>query len=190
MIHLRIGDILPPPIPPRGPQAGLTDPAWYGLLTPPSREDAAIDWLGKHGVECWTPTEGVPRKDPQRRTIMVQRRIVPRFLFARFTGWPQWDVLFDSRKVSGFIGVAGEPRPIREAELMGMASVPERIAEIRRREEEARRIHPGDMVTILDWDGWEMVVQAVTGAMAEVLVPFFGGERIVEVELGRLEKLR
>ena len=186
-----IGDVFPAPIPPRGPQSGLlSNPAWYGLLTPPSKEDAASDWLGKHGVECWTPTELVPRKDLQRRTILAQRRILPRFLFARFTGRPQWDILLDSRKVSGWIAVEGQPRPIRESEMMGMASVPERIAEIRRREAEARRVRAGDRVMILDGAmmGWELVAKEVDGIMADLLSPLMG-ERIIRVELSRMVRI-
>lgn len=188
---LCIGDVLPLAPRPRRAQEGDASPSWFVLETPPQAEDDAAEWLGCAGVECWAPTETVWRRSPKgpRRMVEVERRILPRFLFARFTGNPQWDVILRSRHVSGFIGCNGQPRPITDSEMMQMDQLPGRLAEARATAAEARRIKPGDMATIMDgaMAGWVVRVTAVSLDVATFVVPLLG-DRVTDISLCRLSK--
>lgn len=166
-------------------------PAWFVLETPPQAEDDTTEWLGRAGVECWTPTETAWRKVARgpKRTVEYQRRIIPRFLFCRFTGHPQWDVILRSRHVTGFIGASGQPRPITDDEMMQMDRLPDRLAEMHTKEMEAKRIRPGDMATIRDgaMAGWSVHVTAVAADVATFVIPLLG-DRATDISLCRLVK--
>jgi len=191
-LSLTPGCVLPPPPVHRGPQGyPMPAPAWFALETPPQREARAIDMLSPHGIDCWCPTEPVwrvPRSGP-RVAVQVERRILPRIVFARFTGFPNWDVMFASRHVSGFIGASGRPRAITDDEMMAMTTVPGRISELRAAKADAMRIRPGDTATVLDgaMAGWQVTVSAVDGDIAAFVVPILG-DRVTRMSVARMVK--
>jgi transcription antitermination factor NusG len=186
----RIGDTLPPAAIVRGPVGHDIPPTWFALEVPTQGERAAADWLEARGVEAWFPTETVTRKAPRtRRTVVYDRPIISRFVFCLFTGEPQWDVLFASRRVTGFIGAGGQPRPITEAEMARMAHVSGLIADAQRLAAEVRMIRPGDVVMIGDgaMKGWTVTVSAMEGAIARFVVPILGDHE-TEISVCRLTK--
>ncbi|MGC4232867.1 MAG: transcription termination/antitermination NusG family protein [Niabella sp.] len=190
--------------PGRGIEGELMDaPIWFAFVTPPQKETAAKVWLERRGVECWFPTEQRWRRVPRGKVSRVayDARVVPRYVFARFHGYPQWDVLRQSRWISGVIGRGDMPIPITDKTLSEMATVPGRLqylrdqaaaaaAERRRREIELRTIRPGDTVQIRDGacEGWIVDVSDVHAGIASFIVPILG-DRMISIETDRLEKV-
>lgn len=169
-----IGQVVPlAPVPPI--QLGATEPAWFIFLTPPLKEVAAQTWLAQRGVESWYPSEIRRRRLPKGRRPFVeyQARLVPRYIFARFTGQPQWHALKSCRWLSRVVGLGGCPMPVTDAEMAQMAQVPDRLGEIRRREQEQRIIRPGDKVRIEGgaMEGWIVDVSAVQRGLARLVLP-------------------
>lgn len=116
---------------------------WFS--NPATKEINARAWLEHRGVEAWYPSEIRHRRIPKgkRKFAEYEARLVPRYIFARFTGRPQWDVLQGCKWLSRVIGVNGAPLPVTD-EIMGqMSQVPERLEIIRRREAEKRVIRRG-----------------------------------------------
>jgi transcription antitermination factor NusG len=169
----------------------LSAPQWFAFMTPPRREVSAQAWLAQRGVESWYPTEQRWRTIPRARVKRVpyEAAVVPRYIFARFLGQPQWHVLRDCPYLTGVVGHSGRPLPITDLVLAQMRGVPARIAEIRQREEERRRIRVGDRVTIRDgaMRGWVVEVQSIHAGIAQFIAPFLGNIA-VEIEVSRLAK--
>ena len=187
-----VGQVVPLDHPRRPVQIGEAGIAWYGFQTPPQKEASAKAWLDHRGVEAWYPSEIRHRRIPKgkRKFAEYEARLVPRYIFARFTGRPQWDVLQGCKWLSRVIGVNGHPLPVTD-EIMGqMAQVPERLEIIRRREAEKRIIRQGDHVEVIDgaMRGWVVDVSAVHAGVARFLVPLLG-EREVEISVDRLRKI-
>ena len=179
----------------RGPQAGLMpSPCWYAFRTPPRLEQQARDWFASHAIEAWFPVELVWRKAPRgsrRLRIQVEALSLPRYVFARFLGHPQWDILRGCRYLAGPVGCNGIPRPIRDSELEAIGMLPQRRAEHLEAARLAAMIKPGDRAEILDgaMQGWVIDVADVTGDAARILIPLLGN-REVKVPVSRLAKLQ
>lgn len=173
-------------------QRGESDPVWFAFETPPRAEPRARAWLEYHDVEAWYPTEQAWRRVPRgpRRRVPYERAVVPRYVFARFTGTPQWHALQQCRWLSRVIAIDGRPLPVSESAMSEMAKVPPRLSAMRRREEEARIVRPGDEVELLDgpMQGWVVEVAEVHQGLARFLVPLLGSA-MAEVPLQRVAKL-
>lgn len=192
-LPLTIGTTLPPPPSGRGIQVGEADPAWFVLVTRPQAEDRARDWLLAGGAsDAWFPVETYWRSIPRgkRRTVEAVRRVVPGYVFVRFSGFPQWDLIRGSRFVASVVGIGGTPMPIRDDDMARMEMVPQRLAVLREAQRQARVIRAGDRVRIRDGglEGWIVDVSEVTGNLARLLVPILG-HRLAGVPLDRLEKV-
>ncbi|MBN8292832.1 hypothetical protein JI664_12730 [Rhodobacter sp. NTK016B] len=186
-----IGQVIQPE-PTRPIQVGdIGTPTWYAFLTTPQKEGSAKAWLEKKGVEAWYPTETRWRKIAKGKIKRKEYEavLVPRYIFARFTGRPQWDLLKASRWLTGVVGIDGVPLPITDETLAAMEQVPARLAEIRAREEERRTIRPGDRVRIRDgaMEGWVVEVRSIHAGIARFIVPLMG-DRETEMQVGRLSK--
>lgn len=186
-----IGQVLPWE-PPKPVQIGRIEPAWFAFLTPPQKEISALAWFNHKGVEAWYPSEMRRRRISRgkRKFAEYEARIVPRYIFARFTGVPQWDVLQSCRYLSRVIGVKETPLPVTDTVMAQMAQVPGRLEIIRKREVEKRIIRPGDKARIMDgaMEGWIVDVSHVHAGIAAFIVPLLG-ERVTRVDVARLEKV-
>jgi len=196
MMHYRIGQIIPA-TPTRGVQKGEMDaPRWFALLTRPQREVSAKAWLDRQGVPTWYPAETAYRRNPRGKAKRqpYERRVAPGYVFARFTGWPQWDRLFRdepcSRYLRGAVGVDGRPMAITDEVLSQMAMVPDQLERLRRQRDDARRIRPGDKVEVLDgpMQGWVVDVASLRGGMAMLMLPLLGKDASA-IDVTRLRKL-
>lgn len=191
--HYFIGQTIP--LEPRRPvQVGDAVPLWYGFQTPPQKETSAQAWLEKRGIEAWFPTEPRRRRLPKGKRAFVEYdgKVVPRYIFARFTGYPQWDVLRDCRWLSRVIGVDGNPLPVSDDVMSQMEKVPQRLEIIRQREAEKRIIRPGDKVRISSgpMDGWIVDVSAVHAGIAKLILPqALLGISETQVAVSRLHKI-
>lgn len=187
----RIGDRLPAPHH-RPLQVGSRLPVWFGFQTPPMSEVKAQAWLERRGIDAWYPTERVWRRVARgpKRKVEVIRPVVPRYVFARFTGEPQWAEVRQCRWLTRVIGTSGAPLAITEAVMLRMSEVPGRLRALRQREREARRVRSGDRVRIRDgaMSGWVVEVSAVDRGLARFVCPMLGGGDVV-LPVERLDKL-
>ena len=186
----RIGDAAPPAaITPL--QLGAQEPVWFGFQTPPLAELRAQAWLARRGVEAWFPTETAWRRLARgpRRKVSYERPVVPRYVFARFTGAPQWPALRECRWLTRVIGTGGLPMPMSDAVMARMAEVPGRLRALRRKAEEARTVRPGDRVRIRDgaMAGWVVEVTDVHRGLARFVVPLLGAAGAA-IPVDRLDK--
>lgn len=189
MIMLRIGDTVP-----GGEEQALVLPGpvqWFGFVTAPQSEAKARAWLRRRGVVAWYPVERIWRDfgGVRRRKVRCERIVVPRYVFARFAGEPRWHLVRECPWLHRVIGFGDRPRPISDATMGRMAEVPRVLREIRRREEEARRIAPGDSARIVDGPlaGWVVDVSEVRAGVARFLAP--GSAALPgEISVARLEK--
>jgi transcription antitermination factor NusG len=174
---VKLGDELPP-APQAVLQRGACEPVWFAFQTPPLAEVRAQAWLGARGVEAWYPTEVAWRRLARgpRRRVKYLRTVVPRYVFARFVGQPQWAALRECRWLSRVVGLEGRPLPISERTMAQMAAVPRRLEELRRREIEARTIRAGDRALVRSGPlaGWVVEVTEVHGGIARFVVPLLG----------------
>ncbi|RDD69223.1 transcription termination/antitermination protein NusG [Paracoccus versutus] len=188
----QIGQVIPLEYERKPVQMGSTAVAWYGFQTPPQKEASAKAWLVHRGVEAWYPSEIRHRRIPKgkRKFAEYEARLVPRYIFARFTGHPQWGVLQGCKWLSRVIGVNGNPLPVSDETMALMAQVPERLEVIRQREAEKRIIRRGDRVEIIDgaMQGWIVDISAVHAGVARFMIPLLG-EREAEIGIDRLRKL-
>lgn len=173
-----IGQVLPY----EGPQpvqSGECDPCWYIFQTHPRKEVSATAWLAQRGVEAWHPTVTKIRRIPRSRikSKPYDAPVAPRYLFARFTGRPQWHILKGCRWISRVVGVEDRPMPVSDEVMALMAQVPEQLEIIKRREMERRIIRPGDKVRIGvgPLEGWIVDVSEVHAGIARFTVPLIGG---------------
>lgn len=191
---LRIGDPVP-----AGPREKIVaeeidGPVWYIFRTAPRSELAAIAWLARNGVaDAWCPMETRWRRIPKgrRNKVQYQAPIAPGYLFVPFFHRPVWHVLFErSRgKLIAVVANQGIPMEIKEDDIADMKHVPGRIAAIKEREEERRRIHPGDKVDVQDGPlkGWTVEVSRIHAGIAYFVAPLLG-EREISVAVEKLRK--
>lgn len=166
-------------------------PAWFVLIVPPQSELVATAWLARQGImEAWHPTETIfvrNRYKPGKR-IPKLKPIVTGYLFTRLDRRPIWDFLFaqSNGKISDVMRVGECPIALRDADLMAMKQMPERLRALRQAAIDAATIRPGDMATITGghMDGWTIRVDDVKGGMAFFEAPIGAGR----IEVGRLVK--
>ena len=187
----RIGQIIPHE-PGRGLQGEpLPHPVWHCFWTPPQKEAAAIAWLDRRGVHGWRPVEKRWRRAAhgKRKRVEYEASVVPRYIFARYEGVPQWDILRSCRWISGIVGVGGVPVCITDDTLAEMKVVPDTLAAIQAAKQAARIISDGCQATIMDGPmaGWVVDVGRVSGAAASVVVPALG-EGEAKIEANRLNR--
>jgi len=174
----------------------LPAPEWYILRAAPKAELAAIAWLARNGVpDAWCPTETRWRTMPRgrRKKVPYEAPLAPGYVFAPFTRRPVWHVLRERAKgkLTGVVARQGIPLVIPEPTIARMKHVPGRIAAIRKREEERRRIRPGDRVDVVSGPlaGWTIEVSRIHAGIAYFVAPLLG-EREVSVPAERLRKVR
>ncbi len=161
-------------------------PAWFALVAPSGREARAVEWLNSIGVdEAWYPTEIKYRRN-RFKNNRTEPFIVPSisgYVFAMLERRPIWPWFFtDSRRLLlDVVRYAGKPAAMSDGEMSEMRMLPERLAELRRLEIEAKTIRPGDTVAINGMDGWSVTVEAVENGVARIHAPGFGGRLVVDV---------
>jgi len=190
----RVGDTVELTGAPRILAERLPAPVWYILTTAPSAERAAIAWLERNGIDgAWTPFETRWRRLPRaaRKRVPYRAPMAPRSVFVPFQRQPMWHVLFERAggKLTGVIARDGVPLEVPESAIAQMAQVPERLAAIKKREEQRRRIRPGDRVRVTKGplEGWMVDVSRIHAGIAYFVAPLLG-EREVAIEMHGLEK--
>lgn len=194
--HLSIGDTVTPDHRPAMLGADLDGIAWYIFRTVPQAELPAIAWLARNGIpDAWCPTETRYRKVTRGKRAKVQYEapIAPGYLFVPFTREPIWHILFERAKgkLSRVVSINGVPLAVPERSIAQMKHVPERIAAIKAREEEARRLNPGDRADVQEGPlaGWTVDISRIHAGIAYFVAPLLG-EREIAVPVAKLRKLR
>ena len=174
-------------------QTGDSVPSWFVFQTPPQKEVSAKAWLERRGVEAWYPSETRWRRIPRgkRSKAPYEARIVPRYIFARFTGYPAWDVVQSCRWLSHVVGVNGTPMPVTDEVMANMDQVPARLEAIRQREIDKRTLRPGDKAKVATgpFEGWVVEVRQIHAGIASFIVPLFGGETVGKADKDALRKI-
>lgn len=175
----------------RGIQGAIMpEPLWYCFEVVPQADAKAKAWLDKQGVDAWYPVESAWKPvRGQRRKVQYERRVIPGYVLGHFLGWPQWDILFDSRYIRGVVSTGGKPAPISEEAMLEMAQVPKALAEQRRAMLEARTLRVGDKATVKDGPlaGQCVEITTINGRAARFISDLFGG-REIEANIEALEK--
>lgn len=172
-----IGQVVP--YEPESPvQVGDVEPQWFIFQTPPRKEISATAWLARRGVEAWHPTVTKIRRIPRSKikSKAYEAPCAPRYLFARFTGRPQWHILKTCRWITRVVGVEDRPMPVSDEIMSRMAQVPQQLEILKQREIERRTIHPGDKVRIGSGplEGWIVDVSEVHAGIARFVLPLLG----------------
>lgn len=180
--------------PGRGAQVGeMPAPQWFAFTTPPQKERAAKAWLDLRGVDAWYPTETRWRHRPRAKIKRekYEATVVPRYILARFTGFPQWDILRACRYLSGVIGHDGTPLPVTDETLCEMRAVPAVLTEMKRVKIERETIRPGDRAEICDgpFAGWVVEVNTITAGLARFMLPLMGGSASASASITEMRKI-
>lgn len=166
---------------PRGLQEydPLERPVWHGLVTPPQKERAAREYLKANGIHAFYPDEKVRRiVQGKKRTII--KPMVSGFVFARFTGRPNWDVIRSRPFFVGVISLFGRPYPIPRPDIQRMRGLTitaeERRRALRERQEAAQAaLMPveGERARLVDGPlkGFMVDVTRVSGGMVSYILP-------------------
>lgn len=192
---LKVGDTIPLEDTTKIIGPDLAEPEWYIFLTAPQKEKATAAWLKQNGVtEAWYPVEERWRniRRGQRKRIKYEAPTAPRYLFALFSQKPNWHVLKirSQGKIAGVVTDRGAPLAVTEDVLLNMKEVPERIAVIKKREEEKRRLNPGDKADVTSGPlcGWTVDVTRIHAGIAYFIAPLLG-DREVAIEVEKLSKV-
>lgn len=122
---------------------------------------------------------GKPPKRPRRAPLLTG------WILCGFRGAPDWSEVLGCEHVTAVAGAAGQPQPIRETELAALLRADGRALP------SVIEVAPGDAVRLCDGPlkGQRCKVESVSGAIARVLAPLFGGERPVAISLDKIERL-
>lgn len=171
-------------------------PRWYCLIAMPQQEGATVAWLKRKGIDAFFPVTSVAQRRPRAKikSVMVHRKYLPGYVFARFPGEPVWHELFG---ICPFIanvmrlrsGVPGILHPDDMRKISAMRAVDEEAQAARRK---AMMLRKGDKARILDgvMEGWEVEVHEVdtSTGKAKFRITLFG-ERETEIDMCRMEKI-
>lgn len=151
---------------------------WFVLIVPPQGELTATAWLSRQGVtEAWHPTETVYVHQPRHPHKLVPRvkPIATGYLFAKLERRPIWPFLFEQSrgKITDVMRIGEIPAALNDADLMQMRQVPDRLRDLREAAAEAKRIKPGDTVTILagGFAGWQVIAENVSNGIVRFTAP-------------------
>lgn len=178
-----IGQTVPlaPPRPLFRKEAGRK--SWYVLQTRPAKEMRAKAFFLSHDIEAWFPTDDVwvVNTRGKRRKRLVQKIVMPGYVFAEIPGEPIWDRLLAGNDTTplfrGVVSIGGRPAAIGRATMLKMAKLPELLAAERRAIDEATKIKPGDTVHIHQGPltGLNVTVIAADPKFVRFIAPFLGG---------------
>jgi transcription antitermination factor NusG len=165
-------------------------PTWVVAFVPPQGELTATAWLARQCVEAWHPVEVVYVHAPRPPHKMVPRikPIAAGYLFVKIDRLPIRDfwIAQSNGKIRDILHFGERLVMIGDDAMLQMRQVPERLRDMRAAAEEAKRIKPGDTVTILagSMAGWQMTVEASDNGVVRLASPV----GVIEVEREKVAK--
>lgn len=172
----------------------LDQPQWYILRVPPQGELPASAWLARKGIKgAWYPTQTKWRAVRSvRKRVPYEAPVAPGYLFVPFMRAPIWHELRAQagKKILSVVSDHGWPLRIPDEVIANMKQVPERIAVLREREAERRKIAPGTRADVTGGplEGWTIEVSRIDKGIAYFVAPLLGA-REVAVPLDKLRKI-
>ena len=129
------------------------------------------------GVRAFVPVElrNIRVSRHAKKTREIKLALIPEYVFVQFDGLPDWRRVLNLRHVKGYVefgGIAGE---IKHAEMQPFL----RAAKIEQFQRSALRV--GDQCEVVP--GLFGKVSEVSKSHASVMLPLFGGERVVKISL-------
>jgi transcription antitermination factor NusG len=126
---------------------------------------------------------------PPYKRIPRIKAVASGYLFVRLHRRPIWDFLFSQSrgKISDVMRIGERPVALADSDLMQMREVPKRLQSMREAIEDAKRVKPGDTVTIMagGFTGWQVKVDDVTAGVIRFTAP---GGMPVSVDEGKVSK--
>lgn len=164
---------------------------WHALLCHPQRETRAKDWLARRGVKAFFPVEQKARIVRGVRTEF-QSRILPGYLFARFTAAPIWHRIFGAPYIRDAIRLcSGQPARIHPASLQSLLQLRAVAELIEERMAAAKALRAGSRARIASgpYEGHEVEIQTIGQGRARFTLMLLGGEVPAEMAVEHLRKI-
>ena len=169
-------------------------PQWYVIHTYSGYESMVENNLHNmvenNGLQDWIFEVKVPveddivEKDGKRE--VVQRKKVPSYVFIKMIYSNHiWFMVTNTRGVTGFVGPAGRPLPLRDDEVkrLGLEVI----------EFEDLDIKPGDNVRVISGalENFDGVIESISAERqkVKVIISMFGRDTPVELDFSQVEKL-
>ncbi len=171
---------------------------WYAARVETGRERAMEMALRSRGYEAMMLVRRIWARRSRRAKAreLVERSLLPGYLFVRMGPGDDWRGLCAMGGVFGVVGVAGQVRPVPEAQiraLKDMAAKGAFTAPAHHRDmAEGREINREDRVEILGgaFDGAVVIVEDLcvrpAGTFARVPVDIFGRATMIEIGVENL----
>lgn len=152
-----------PPSKERGLMLGEAAPTWYILQVAPQRERATVQYLKQQKIYSFYPDEKKVKvvKGKRRET---SRPIVSGYVYAKFQGKPQWDVLKARRLITSVVSVGGVPFIVPQPIIKRMQGLTVEVQDLR----EARREAERQLYQLSEGDMGEIMSGPFKGALVQI----------------------
>ena len=169
-------------------------PQWYVIHTYSGYESMVENNLHNmvenNGLQDWIFEVKVPVEDDivekNGKRKVVQRKKFPSYVFIKMIYSNHiWFMVTNTRGVTGFVGPAGRPLPLRddEAKRLGLEVI----------EFEDLDIKPGDNVRVISGalENFDGVIESISAERqkVKVIISMFGRDTPVELDFSQVEKL-
>ena len=169
-------------------------PQWYVIHTYSGYENTVENNLHNmvenNGLQDWIFEVKVPVEDDivekNGKRKVVQRKKFPSYVFIKMIYSNHiWFMVTNTRGVTGFVGPAGRPLPLRDDEVkrLGLEVI----------EFEDLDIKPGDNVRVISGalENFDGVIESISAERqkVKVIISMFGRDTPVELDFSQVEKL-
>ncbi len=169
-------------------------PQWYVIHTYSGYESMVENNLHNmvenNGLQDWIFEVKVPVEDDivekNGKRKVVQRKKFPSYVFIKMIYSNHiWFMVTNTRGVTGFVGPAGRPLPLRDDEVkrLGLEVI----------EFEDLDIKPGDNVRVISGalENFDGVIESISAERqkVKVIISMFGRDTPVELDFSQVEKL-
>ena len=169
-------------------------PQWYVIHTYSGYESMVENNLHNmvenNGLQDWIFEVNVPVEDDivekNGKRKVVQRKKFPSYVFIKMIYSNHiWFMVTNTRGVTGFVGPAGRPLPLRDDEVkrLGLEVI----------EFEDLDIKPGDNVRVISGalENFDGVIESISAERqkVKVIISMFGRDTPVELDFSQVEKL-
>lgn len=153
-----------PHTPSRGVVTEGRDVQWVILNVQSGTEKAVVAKLKKERIYSFYPKETLTRHIRGQK-VEMEKPIVAGYVFTRFRGNPQWDVLKGRRLILDMVTVQGEPFLVPKQTIRRLLGLTVRAEEMRQEREEMERslfdVKPGEDAILVTGPFKDLVVKVL-----------------------------